>query len=686
MQEEFKSGAGYATYQNMVSQVNASLVELEKVCRNLNLEENVKELERSRKKLTNHKFAVGVMGEFKRGKSTVINSLLEKEIMPSDILPCSATMNRVTYDLQPHAELLMMDGTVKEIEVDQLADYVTKLTSENESRAAQVKEAIVYYPCKFCQNGVDIVDTPGLNDDERMNKICEEVIPKLDVVIMVVTPDNPFSMSEAEFVRSKLMASDLSRLIFLVNKIDMIRRPEDRERVVQDIRKRIQDSVLEKMSEMYGKDSQEYADAKLKLGSVRIFPVSALDALDGKMDGDARLIEKSGMRPFEEKLTYMLTEEKGALELGMPLNVIQRTSLEAARAAKTRRSALAMSGEEFKKRHQKALEQIQEMREKKKAEKKRLAVRAEEVKRQLELQVLDFYPQLEEKLREVVDNVPVDVAKLAKKAGQDEAAEQLKKAVSDEMQAAMSMMTEKVQMKLEKSVGNEVVHLGQFMEKMTEQVDALQVSLSHREGSMDKSELMAIGVDTLLGGYGIGGIVSGYKNAGVKGAVVGGGVSWLATFSMAALLASMSFAALPLVVISCVAGNSAGKFITGKLFAGEIAKKRLEELRSQVKAEVHKMIVEMQSQRELERWVQELVDGRFRELEASMEEECERLLRDTEHTMDSIKRDLTENDIRRRQLEGVCDQVMKTVKRVNDQLVPLNERVRQVLESITDQG
>lgn len=679
--ENLNMGAGYATYQNMVSQVNNGLTELEKVCSCLNLEESRKSLEKSREKLANHKFAVGVMGEFKRGKSTVINSMLEKEVMPSDILPCSATMNRVTYDLQPHVEMQMIDGSVKNIPVDQLVNYVTKLNSENESRAAQVKEAIVYYPCKFCQNGVDIVDTPGLNDDERMNKICEEVIPKLDAVIMVITPDNPFSMSEAEFVRSKLMTSDLGRLIFLVNKIDTIRRAQDRERVVQDIKKRIQDSVLEKMAEMYGNDSKEYTDAKMKLGAIKIYPISALDALDGKVNGDNQLIEQSGTIPFEEALTYMLTEEKGALELGMPLNVIQRTSIEAAKTAATRKNALKLNGDEFRERHQEALKQIQEMREKKKSEKKRLSGKSSEIKQQLELQVMNFYPELENKLRDVVDNVPIDAKSLIKKAGQDEAAEKLKKAVSDEMQSAMSMMAEKIQVRLEDIVGREVVSLGQFMGKLSEQMDALQFAVSQNKNSMDKSELMAIGVDTLLGGYGIGGIVSGYKNAGIKGAVVGGGVSWIATFSMASLLVSMSFAALPLVVISCVAGNSAGRFITNKLFAGEIAQKRLEELRASIKTEIHKMILEMRTQRELENWVCGLVDGRFKELADGMEEECERLLKDTERAMDSIKKDLTENEIQRRHMEEECDQVIKTIEQINSQLIPLNEKVRQVLES-----
>lgn len=233
---------------------------MEQISRQLNLTEKEFALRSSREKMATHKFSVGILGEFKRGKSTVINSLLEAEIVPADVLPTTATMNRITYDLIPHAEVLMKSGAVKPIGVDELKSFVTKLDETCEATAADVEEAIVYYPCKFCQNGVDIIDTPGLNDDDRMNKVTEEVIPKLDAVIMVVAAGAPFSMSEAEFVRNKIMACDLGKIIFLVNRMDMIRKEADKKRILNDVKNRISASVLEKMGEIYGTDSREYQE------------------------------------------------------------------------------------------------------------------------------------------------------------------------------------------------------------------------------------------------------------------------------------------------------------------------------------------------------------------------------------------------------------------------------------------
>ena len=676
-----QENAKYTSYQNMVAQVNTGMVQMEKLAASMDLEENRKALEKSREKLTSHKFAVGILGEFKRGKSTVINSLLEKEIMPADILPTSATMNRVTYDLTPHVELLMRDGSTKEIGIGELPAYVTKLSEEYEAQAAQVEEAIVYYPCKFCQNGVDIVDTPGLNDDERMNRITEEVIPKLDAVIMVVTPDNPFSMSEADFVRNKLMTSDLSRLIFLVNKIDLIRREKDRERLVQEIKSKIQKSVMNKMAELYGEDSQEYRDAQLKVGKIRVYPFSALDALDGKMEGDKELIEKSGTIPFEEALTKMLTEDRGALELGGPLNVLDRTALEVAKTAETRKNALQLSGEEFASRQREMLAQINDMRRQKTEEKKRLHAKAVHTKNELESEVRRFYPELKTRLEEKLEQTEVDPATLKNEAGRSAAAAALQKAVSDEMKSALAIFTEKMEAKLKTIVGEEAMRLGEFTEKMSSQLDGFRRDFASDKG-LDTTNLMAIGVDVLtdfMGLYGIAGIVSGYREAGIKGAVAGGGVGLVANLAAASLLASMSIVGLPMLVISCAVGSVVSKKFAGFLFAKDVGQRKLNELRAQLRKNLEEVLDDMESGRELENWVCQRVEQSFDELTACMEDECEKMLKDTESTMDAIKKDLVQNEVQRKKLAEEYDESLVSVKQILENLKPIHDRVRRVL-------
>lgn len=675
----------YTSYQGMMAKVDTALAGMENICKDLEMAETCKTLKESREKLENHRFSVGIMGEFKRGKSTVINSLLEQEIMPADILPTSATMNRVTYDMQPRAELKMRDGSVQRIHVEDLIDYVTKLDSEKESRAALVDEAIVFYPCRFCQNGVDIVDTPGLNDDERMNKISEEIIPKLDAVIMVITPGSPFSMSESEFVRNKLMTSDLGRLIFLVNKIDTIRRPADRERAVAGIKEKIQETVLEKTADMYGADSKQYQDAKLKLGNIRIYPFSALDALEGKQTGDDEMIERSGTRPFEAALTKMLTEERGALELGAPINILQRSVLDIKKIIEVRRNALDMSTNEFEQKQKNAVEKIQQLRVEKKEEQKRLHNRSKEVQRDLSKCTAQFYPQLETRMAAVVDSFCPNPAQFAKPEGQKQGAADLQNRVTSEMDTAISNFSEKIMVTLQDIIGQEALSAAQFTSTVSEQLDYVRNNFTSVDTKQNTTNLIATGIDVLTdfaGIYGIGGLVAGYQAAGIKGALAGGGVGLFANLAVAGILGSLSIVGLPMVVISCTVGTLVSKKFTSAVFAKGIGENKLKELKAEMKKNISLAIRDMQANQNLETWIEQLVGNRFDQLSASMDEECEKLLRDTETSMNEIRKDLAQNEAERKNTIKRLDKAENRCIEIVTGLKPVCEKVEAALKEV----
>lgn len=676
---------GFASYQSMMITVGSALSDLADLCETMKMDKQREELEAIRKKLEDHHFSVGIMGEFKRGKSTVINSLLAKEIMPADILPCSATMNRVTYDLRPHVQLIMRDGSTRDIAVEELADYVTKLTEAHESRAAEVEEAVVYYPCRFCQNGVDIIDTPGLNDDERMNRIAEEIIPRLDAVIMVITPDNPFSMSEAEFVRTKLMASDLGRLIFVVNKIDTIRRASDRVRVVESIRQKIEKSVMQKMADVYGEGSEEYQDALRKMGRIRIFPFSALDALEGKLAGDQELIEKSGTCEFEAALMKMLTEDRGALELATPLNAIARIAVEVVKTVDVRRNALRMSAEEFEKNRQKMLEEIKTIRASKAKEKNRLRGSEAETKAELRGVIAEFYPQLAETLKLRLEEAcgGIDLSTLHTEEGMRAAGETLRGAVSTACKDQFAIISEKVQHRLSVAAGKEIVRTGKFVSEATSQLDSLNEALFKRPGMV--AEMAVTGVDAFASSMitGFGSLVAGYKNAGIKGALVGGGIGLVAMGVVESLLVAVQFLGPAAWLATALAGTLASKFATRLIFSKDIAKRKLDDLRRAIEEGIDKMIDELKVGRELEIWSEKQTEERYDAVIRSLEEEIERLLSSTEGSIDVIRRELTENEVRRAQLEKQYTDVLKAVNDLTEKdIAAVAERVRAVLESM----
>ena len=482
---------------------------------------------------------------------------------------------------------------------------------------------------------------------------------------------------------NKLMTSDLGRLLFLVNKIDTIRPASRRQDVVDNIKNRIQEKVLESIERNYGAGSDEYEDAKRKLGNIKVFPFSALDALEGKMDGDLKLIEKSGTLAFEQELTRMLTEERGALELQIPLSVMGRGAQEILKAIETRKNALQMSSQEFEQQQKEALEQIETIRAQKTEEKKRLRNNAIAARDQLTGQVADFYPTLRERLLDTLDHTYIDTGTLGTKGGQDAAVAELQKAVSTEMEASMSAFSEKIEMQLRDIAGKEAARLGSFAQEVSSRLDSLRSGIG-TGASWKTGDSLSIAAEYALamtvGGFGLGGIIEGYKEAGFKGAALGGAAGLAAQLATAAALMAISLPALPLSLIALAAGPVASKFLVKKVFKRDVGEKKLAEIRAAMKKNLDDMIADMEARGELEQWVRQRVSGVFESLTAALEEECEVMLKDTQGTIDAIKEDLLQNEMQRQKLQEDYEENQRTVKQILEKLEPVSAKVGKVLK------
>ena len=107
------------------------------------VQELLGQIRKEQELIRTRKFRVAVVGEFRRGKSTFVNALLGREILPTDALPTTATLNRITYGAVPKAYLCYRDGRREDVRIEELSRYVTKLTRESENAAAQIEEAVV---------------------------------------------------------------------------------------------------------------------------------------------------------------------------------------------------------------------------------------------------------------------------------------------------------------------------------------------------------------------------------------------------------------------------------------------------------------------------------------------------------------------------------------------------------------
>jgi len=294
----------------------------------LNSSIQVQAIEDVLERVQSNSFSIAVVGEFSRGKTTLINALLGQHVLPSDVLPNSYISYRVTYGVELRVRFVYRDGGEEETAIDQLTDYVTRLTPESRKSADQIKEAIVYYPAPFCQNNVDIIDTPGLNDDASMTKVTLSVLPHVDAAIMVIMAQSPFAESEQKFLENRLLTSDLGRIIFVVTGIDRYNNPEDASKGVKYIKDRIRNLVLQRAKDQYGEDSPEYEVYRKKIGDPKVIGLSAYQALQAKQTGDGELLTKSCFPEFEAALEQFLVQERGSILLQVAINRLIASSTE----------------------------------------------------------------------------------------------------------------------------------------------------------------------------------------------------------------------------------------------------------------------------------------------------------------------------------------------------------------------
>lgn len=675
----------YQGYQEMIADINTALTRTGEVLEQLELTDQAQQAEEAARRLKSHVFTVGIMGEFKRGKSTVINALLGQKIAPADVLPASATLNRITYGLTPRATIVFKDGRRQEVPVDSIKEYVTKITDESAAMAQTVELAIVEYPCPFCQNNVEIIDTPGLNDDERMDEISESVIPELDAVVMVLSAIAPFSKSEAEFVRNKLMTSDVSRLIVVVNQIDMVLDEEDRARVVDSIKERIQREVLGRIAAIHGEDSPFYRDARKKLSDMKLYPTSAIRALMGRVRNKPEMVEDSGILPFEDRLRRMLTQERGSLEIVRVSGVISKLLQEGRSALELRANALQMDSEQFKARQREAEAEVVAMRAKKVEEQKQLREKSKQINIQMEQLVLEKYADLEQRLGRFVDSYPLSGAAVESKGFP----EQVSRALQDETKQALSDYAEQINVYLREQMGDATLRLSEYMGELSNSVLEINSKLSVGSPLIDSA---VVGVDALsnvvagictgllsgagVGLMGLGGMIEGYRANGIKGAIVGAGGGFAASYATAMALFSLmggAVAVVPFALFTGVAGTMGGKLLTSLIWKKDKQARMEAKFRSELKEEAMNTVSVLRKQHILENWAQKQVAAQVDELVSRFEQETESLLTSTEKTLNSIAAEMAGEEKKKDQKLETYSQLMKKLEDVSRTVTPILE-------------
>lgn len=178
-----------------------------------------------RARLRVRRLRVLVVGEAKRGKSTLVNRLLGQDVLPTGVVPVTAiatTVRRVRENGPTWGSVLVSytDGRRERRELNGLPELVTEgLNPRNEKGIASV--AVLLGPGQLDQFDLELVDTPGTGSVfERNTATAREAYESLDAAIVVVTADPPISASERDLLQ-EITARSVHTIVF-VNKADQL--------------------------------------------------------------------------------------------------------------------------------------------------------------------------------------------------------------------------------------------------------------------------------------------------------------------------------------------------------------------------------------------------------------------------------------------------------------------------------
>jgi len=256
------------------------------------------------------RFYVACVGQFKRGKSTLLNALVGREVVPTGFVPVTAVPTVIRFGDRLHARVRMRDGLWRDVAMPDLKEYVTE--ERNPENKKGVEGAEVFVPSPLLSSGMCFVDTPGLGSVFTGNTATTRAfIPHVDAALVVVGADPPIAGEELALVES--IGTQVEDLILVINKAD---RTSDLERAaaVEFTREILEKRLHRPMGEVFEISAAERMENR---GPLRDWE-GLLASLHRLVEDSGRNLVRAacdrGLQRLGEQLLAIISEDRDALQ------------------------------------------------------------------------------------------------------------------------------------------------------------------------------------------------------------------------------------------------------------------------------------------------------------------------------------------------------------------------------------
>ena len=284
----------------------------------LGLATEIEDLTLASQNLRQGVFRLLVLGDMKRGKSTFLNALIGENLLPSDVNPCTALLTVLRYGSRKQVTIYFKDGKSPQqldfqtFKRNYTIDPAEAKQLEQQQRQAfpDVDYAVVEYPLSLLEKGIEIVDSPGLNDTEARNELSLSYINNCHAILFVLRAAQPCTLEERRYLDNYIKGRGLS-VFFLINAWDEIRKglinPDDTEELT---------AAEEKLRKVFQSNLAEYCWINGQdIYEERVFEISSLMALRLRVKNPEASLEKTGFPAFMKALNTFLTQERAVAEM-----------------------------------------------------------------------------------------------------------------------------------------------------------------------------------------------------------------------------------------------------------------------------------------------------------------------------------------------------------------------------------
>jgi Dynamin family len=211
------------TSEKFVSEANISrhlpLLSLIDVAKELDSERMEREARALAERVADKRFFVACLGQFKRGKSSLLNVLIGTSVLPTGVVPVTAIVTILRYGPILHAEVHFENGSRQHVPVQSISDYVSEESNPENSRGVAAVE--VFVPAALLASGMCLVDTPGIGSVFAGNTaVTRAFVPHVDAALVVLGADPPISREELLLLEE--LASHVNEIVFVLSKADRL--------------------------------------------------------------------------------------------------------------------------------------------------------------------------------------------------------------------------------------------------------------------------------------------------------------------------------------------------------------------------------------------------------------------------------------------------------------------------------